>query len=187
MKKRCGWVPENDKLYLRYHDKEWGVPVRNDRKFFEMLLLEGFQAGLSWSTILKKRKNFKNAFSGFNFVEIAKYGKKDIVRLMKNEGIIRNSLKIQSSIKNARVYIKIRNEFGSFNKYLWNFASGKTVKKKYKSCKQIPAKTKLSHEISKDLKQRGMNFVGPTIVYAFLQAVGIVNDHEVGCFRYSEV
>ena len=184
---RCGWVPENDKLYLNYHDEEWGVPVHNDKKLFEMLLLEGFQAGLSWLTILKKRKNFKDAFSGFDFATIANYGKRDISRLMKDEGIIRNKLKIESSIKNARVYIEIRKEYGTFNNYLWGFVNGKTITNRYKSWKEIPARTELSDEISKDLKHRGMNFVGSTIIYAFLQSIGIVSDHEVDCFRYSEI
>ena len=184
---RCGWVPEDNKLYLKYHDNEWGVPIHNDKKLFEMLLLEGFQAGLSWLTILKKRNNFKTAFSGFAFTKIANYGKKDISRLLKDEGIIRNRLKIESSIKNARIYIEIRKECGTFDKYLWGCVSGKTITNKYKSWKEIPARTELSDEISKDLKKRGMNFVGSTIVYAFLQSIGIVNDHEVGCFRYSEI
>ena len=184
---RCGWVPENDKLYLKYHDTEWGVPIHNDKKLFEMLLLEGFQAGLSWLTILKKRKNFQNAFSGFDFTTIAHYGKRDISRLMKDEGIIRNKLKIESSIKNARVYIEIRKEYGTFNRYVWGFVNGKTITNNYKSWKEIPAKTELSDVISKDLKKRGMNFVGSTIIYAFLQSIGIVNDHEVDCFRYSEI
>ena len=187
MKNRCGWVPENDKLYLRYHDNEWGVPIHNDKKLFEMLLLEGFQAGLSWSTILKKRKNFENAFSGFYFTKIANYGKRDVARLLKDEGIIRNRLKIESSIKNAHAYIEIRKEYGTFDTYLWGFVNGKTIKNKYKSWRGIPAKTGLSDEISKDLKKRGMNFVGSTIIYAFLQSFGIVNDHEIDCFRYSEI
>ena len=187
MKNRCGWVPENDKLYLKYHDQEWGVPIHNDKKLFEMLLLEGFQAGLSWLTILKKRKNFNNAFSGFDFTKISDYGTREIVRLMKDEGIIRNRLKIESSINNARVFIEIRKEYGTFDKYLWDFVNGKTITNRYKSWKEIPAKTELSDEISKDLKKKGMNFVGSTIIYAFLQSIGIVNDHEVDCFRYAEI
>tara|TARA_Y100000310_G_scaffold334463_1_gene414322 strand:- start:99 stop:665 length:567 start_codon:yes stop_codon:yes gene_type:complete len=187
VKKRCGWVPENNRIYLEYHDKEWGAPVHSDRKLFEMLLLEGFQAGLSWLTILKKREKFKKAFSGFDFVKIAKYGKRDVARLMKDEGIIRNRLKIESAIKNARAFLEIRKEFGSFSKYLQGFVEGKPIKNRYKSWKQIPAKTALSDKISKDLKKRGMNFVGSTIIYAFLQSVGVVNDHEVNCFRHSEI
>tara|TARA_B100000315_G_C14437169_1_gene522966 strand:- start:363 stop:926 length:564 start_codon:yes stop_codon:yes gene_type:complete len=187
MKKRCGWVPENNIDYLKYHDVEWGVPVRDDKKLFEMLLLEGFQAGLSWLTVLKKRDNFRNAFSGFDFIQIAKYNNQDILRLMENEGIIRNKLKIESSIKNAQAFIEIQEEFGSFNEYIWSFVDGKPIKNECESWKQIPPKTVLSDKISKDLKKRGMNFVGSTIIYAFLEAVGIVNDHEVSCFRYSEV
>lgn len=180
-------MPENNKIYLDYHDREWGAPVHDDRKLFEMLLLEGFQAGLSWLTVLKKRQNFKKAFFGFDFVKIAKYGKMDVARLMKNDGIIRNKLKIESSIKNACAFIEIRKEFGSFNKYVWDFVEDKPIKNRYRNWKQIPAKTALSDKISKDLKKRGMNFVGSTIIYAFLQSVGIVNDHEVNCFRHSEI
>lgn len=187
MKKRCGWVPEDNTIYLNYHDKEWGVPVHDDKKLFEMLLLEGFQAGLSWLTVLKKRDNFRKAFSDFDFTKIARYSNKDITRLMKNEGIIRNKLKIESSIKNAKAFIEIQKELGSFNEYIWNFVDGKSINSKCKSWKQIQPKTLLSDKISKDLKKRGMNFVGSTIIYAFLQAVGIVNDHEVDCFRYSEI
>ena len=182
--KRCGWVPQDNQIYQDYHDKEWGVPVHNDKKLFEMLLLEGFQAGLSWSTILNKRKNFKKAFSNFDYVKIAKYNKKDITRLMNDAGIVRNRLKIESSIRNAKAYIEIRKEFGSFDKYLCGFVNNKQIKNKFKNWKQIPPKTELSDEISKDLKKRGTNFVGSTIIYAFLQAVGVVNDHEVSCFRY---
>jgi len=187
MKKRCAWVSENNMDYLKYHDEEWGVPVHNDKHLFEMILLEGFQAGLSWLTVLRKRDNFRKAFSNFDYKKIAKYNSKDITRLIKNEGIIRNKLKIESSIKNAKAFIEIQKEFGSFNEYIWGFVNGKTIKNKRKSLKQIPAKTLLSDKISKDLKKRGMNFVGSTIMYAFLQAVGIVNDHEVSCFRYSKV
>lgn len=187
MRKRCGWVPENNELYLKYHDQEWGVSIHNDKKLFEMLLLEGFQAGLSWLTILKKRKNFKNAFSGFDFTKISDYGTRDMVRLLKDEGIIRNRLKIESSINNARVFIEIRKKYGTFDKYLWGFVNGKTITNRYKSWKEIPAKTELSDEISKDMKKKGMNFVGSTIIYAFLQSIGIVNDHEVDCFRYAEI
>jgi DNA-3-methyladenine glycosylase I len=187
MRKRCGWVPENNELYLQYHDQEWGVPIHSDKKLFEMLLLEGFQAGLSWLTILNKRKNFKNAFLGFDFTKISDYGTRDMVRLMKDEGIIRNRLKIESTIKNARVFIEIRNKYGTFDKYLWGFVNGKTITNRYKSWKEIPARTELSDEISKDLKKKGMNFVGSTIIYAFLQSIGIVNDHELDCFRYAEI
>jgi len=187
MKKRCGWVSTDNLDYVKYHDKEWGVPVHDDKKLFEMLFLEGFQAGLSWLTILRKRENFKKAFSKYDYKKIAKYNDKDIARLLENEGIVRNKLKIKSAIKNAEAFIQIQEEFGSFDKYIWNFVNGKAVKNKSRNWKQLPATTSLSDKISKDLKKRGMNFVGPTIIYAFLQAVGIVNDHEVNCFRYSEV
>ncbi|MFP4400356.1 MAG: DNA-3-methyladenine glycosylase I [Candidatus Woesearchaeota archaeon] len=185
MSQRCGWVPKDNILYEKYHDTEWGVPVHDDNKLFEMLLLEGFQAGLSWLTILKKRDNFRKAFSGFDYNKISKYDQSDIERLMKDEGIVRNKLKIESAIKNAKAFIDIQKEFGSFDKYIWNFTDGKTIPNKFESYKEVPAKTKLSDKISKDLKKRGMNFVGSTIIYSFLQAVGVVNDHEISCFRYS--
>jgi DNA-3-methyladenine glycosylase I len=178
--KRCSWVNE-DKLYQDYHDEEWGVAVHDDRVLFEFLILEGAQAGLSWITILKKRENYRKAFDGFDFEKIALYGEDDVERLMGNEGIVRNRLKINSAVRNAKVFISIRKEFGSFDKYIWGFVEGRVVDDKIRNMKDIPATTDLSDEISKDLKKRGMNFVGSTIIYAFLQAVGIVNDHEVGC------
>ena len=185
-KQRCPW-PANDKLYVNYHDKEWGVPVHNDRKLFEFLLLEGFQAGLSWRTILYKRQNFRKAFDNFDFNRVAKYNKQKINSLMKNSGIIRNKLKIESVVRNAKAFIKIRNEFGTFDKYIWSFVKYEPIKNNFKSLKELPARTELSDFISKDLKKRGFNFVGSTIVYAHMQATGIVNDHLTSCFRYKEL
>jgi DNA-3-methyladenine glycosylase I len=183
---RCPW-PANDPLYIKYHDKEWGVPVHNDRKLFEFLLLEGFQAGLSWRTILVKRPNFRKAFDNFDFNIVAKYDKRKINSLMKDAGIIRNQLKINSAVSNAKAFIAVRKEFGTFNKYIWGFVNGKPIKNKFKSIKEVPARTELSDLISKDLKKRGFNFVGSTIVYAHMQATGMVNDHFVDCFRYNEL
>jgi DNA-3-methyladenine glycosylase I len=182
---RCPW-PANDKLYQKYHDKEWGVPIHNDRKLFEFLLLEGFQAGLSWRTILTKRPNFRKAFDTFDFNKIAKYDKRKINSLMKDAGIIRNQLKINSAVTNAKAFIKVRKEFGTFDKYIWGFVNGKPIKNKFSTLKELPAKTELSDLISKDLKNRGFNFVGSTIVYAHMQATGMVNDHLTSCFRYNE-
>ncbi|MBW3019697.1 DNA-3-methyladenine glycosylase I [Candidatus Woesearchaeota archaeon] len=182
--KRCGWVPGNDGLYQKYHDEEWGVPVHDDRLLFEMLILEGAQAGLSWSTVLKKRNNYKKAFDNFDVKKIIKYDENKIQELINNEGIIRNKLKIRSTIQNAKAFIEIQKEFGSFDKYIWSFTNNKQIKNKFKSYKEIPPKNDLSDKISKDLKKRGMNFVGSTIIYAFLQAVGIVDDHEIECFRH---
>jgi len=182
--KRCDWVPLDNKLYLNYHDKEWGVPVHDDTKLFEMLILEGAQAGLSWSTVLKKRKNYKKAFDNFNYKNIARYDEKKVQELLNDAGIIRNKLKIRSTIRNAKVFLEIQKEFGSFDKYIWGFVNFKQVQNKFKSMKELPAKTELSDKISKDLKKRGMNFVGSTIIYAYLQAIGIVNDHQIDCYKY---
>jgi DNA-3-methyladenine glycosylase I len=183
---RCPW-PADDKLYIKYHDNEWGVPVHNDKKLFEFLLLEGFQAGLSWRTILYKRQNFRKAFDNFDFNKVAKYDKRKINSLMKDTGIIRNQLKINSAVSNAKAFIAVRKEFGTFDKYIWGFVSGKPMKNKFKSTKEVPARTELSDLISKDLKQRGFNFVGSTIIYAHMQATGMVNDHLTECFRYNEI
>jgi DNA-3-methyladenine glycosylase I len=172
---------------IKYHDKEWGVPVHNDRKLFEFLILEGFQAGLSWRTILHKRENFQEAFDNFDFNKIAKYNRKKINSLLKNEGIIRNKLKIEAAITNAKAFLQVRKEFGTFDKYIWSFVNGKPIDNKFKSLKELPAKTKLSAKISEDLKKRGFKFVGSTIVYAHMQATGMVNDHVVSCFRYKEI
>lgn len=183
---RCPW-PANDPIYIKYHDKEWGVPIHSDKKLFEFLLLEGFQAGLSWRTILMKRNNFKKAFDNFDFNKVAKYDKRKINLLMNDSGIIRNQLKINSAVKNAKAFLEVRKEFGTFNKYIWEFVNGKPIKNKFKSLKELPARTELSDLISKNLKQRGFNFVGSTIVYAHMQATGMVNDHLTTCFRYKEL
>ena len=184
--KRCEWVPKDNELYAKYHDEEWGVFEHADDKLFEMLILEGAQAGLSWSTVLKNRENYRKAFDGFDYLEISKYGERKVKELLENEGIIRNRLKIRSAIRNAKVFLELQKEFGTFDKYIWGFVQGKTVKNTFKSMKEIPTKTELSDEISKDLKKRGMNFVGSTIIYAYLQAIGIVNDHQIDCFRYKK-
>ncbi|MBE0538069.1 MAG: DNA-3-methyladenine glycosylase I [Ignavibacterium sp.] len=184
-KTRCPW-PSNNDLYIKYHDTEWGVPVHNDKKLFEFLLLEGFQAGLSWRTILYKRQNFRKAFDNFDFNKVAKYNKRKIDSLMKDAGIIRNQLKINSAVSNAKAFIAVRKEFGTFDKYIWRFVDGKPIKNNFKSLKELPAKTELSDLISNDLKKRGFNFVGSTIVYAHMQATGMVNDHLVNCFRYNK-
>ncbi len=186
MIKRCQWCGD-DQLYVEYHDKEWGVPVHNDKKLFEMLILEGAQAGLSWITILRKRKNYRKALDNFDPVKIAKYDSKKVKELLKNEGIIRNRLKIAATITNAKAFLKVKKEFGSFDKYIRQFFNGKTIINKCKDLKNIPAKTKESDAMSKDLKKRGFKFVGSTICYAFMQAVGMVNDHTTDCFRYKEL
>ncbi|UGV41882.1 DNA-3-methyladenine glycosylase I [Methanococcoides orientis] len=185
MKLRCEWANAND-LEIEYHDSQWGVPVHDDRILFEFLILEGAQAGLSWNTILKRRASYKEAFDDFDFNKIAAYDGAKIEELMQNSGIIRNRRKIMSSIKNASSFIEIRDEFGSFNKYIWSFVHYRPIQNSFKSMSEIPATTELSEKISKDLKKRGFSFVGPTIVYAFMQAVGMVNDHVIGCFRYEE-
>lgn len=182
---RCAWA-SGDPLYEKYHDTEWGKPLKDDDMLFEFLILEGFQAGLSWITILKKRENFRKAFSNFNARKIAKYGQKDFDRLMQDAGIIRNRQKITAAISNAQVFLDVQNEFGSFSDYFWNFTNGKPIVNKWKEMGQIPAKTKLAETISKDMKNRGFKFVGPTIIYAHMQATGMVNDHLVSCFRHAE-
>jgi len=186
MKQRCPW-PSDDKLMIKYHDKEWGVPIHNDRKLFEFLILEGFQAGLSWRTILYKRENFREAFDNFDFNKVAKYNRKKINSLLKDEGIVRNKLKVEGAITNAKAFIQVRKEFGTFDKYIWGFVSGKPIKNKFKSLNQLPAKTELSDKISEDLRKRGFKFVGSTIIYAHMQATGMVNDHLVRCYRHKEV
>lgn len=184
--KRCEWVPNNNLEYQKYHDEEWGVPVHDDRKHFEMLILEGAQAGLSWETVLKKREGYKNAFNNFDVKKCANMPDNELEKLMKNESIIRNRLKIFSVRKNAIAFIAIQKEFGSFDKYIWDFVGGKTIVNNFTSISQIPAETETSKRISKDLKKRGMTFVGPTIIYAYMQAVGLVNDHITSCFRFNE-
>jgi DNA-3-methyladenine glycosylase I len=183
--KRCGWA-RND-LAIEYHDKEWGVPVHDDRLFFEFLILEGAQAGLSWDTILRKRDAYRKAFDNFAPEKVARYSEAKIAKLLQNEGIIRNRLKIKSAVSNARAFLAVQKEFGSFDKYIWSFVGGKPLDNKVKSMSDVPAKTEISDAISKDLKKRGFNFVGSTIMYAFMQATGMVNDHTRECFRYKEI
>jgi DNA-3-methyladenine glycosylase I len=183
---RCPW-PGDDPIYVAYHDKEWGVPVHNDKKMFEFLLLEGFQAGLSWRTILMKRQNFRKAFDNFDFNKIALYDKRKIKSLMEDAGIIRNKLKIESAVRNARAFIEVRKEFGTFNKYIWGFVNNKPVVNTFRNIRELPARTELSDLISIELKKRGFNFVGSTIIYAHMQATGMVNDHLTSCFRYTEL
>ena len=184
MTNRCEWP--NDDLMIEYHDKDWGIPVHDDKKLFEMLILEGAQAGLSWSTILKRRKTYRKAFSNFNALKVSKFSQKDVARLLKDEGIIRNKLKIISAINNANQFLKIQKEFDSFDKYVWGFVDGKPIVNKFKRLSDIPASTLVSDKLSKDLKKRGFNFVGSTICYAFMQSVGMVNDHTRNCFRHQE-
>jgi DNA-3-methyladenine glycosylase I len=185
-KNRCPWST-SDPLYIGYHDAEWGVPVHDDQRLFEMLVLDGAQAGLSWITILRKRENYRKAFHDFDPEEVARYGKKEIGRLLKNEGIVRNRLKIESAVKNANAFLEVQREFGTFDSYIWQFVGGSTKVNSWKSLKQIPASTKQSDAMSKDLKRRGFSFVGSTICYAFMQAAGLVNDHVTTCFRYGEL
>ncbi|WP_299890333.1 DNA-3-methyladenine glycosylase I [uncultured Lacinutrix sp.] len=185
-KHKCGWCVGDD-LYEAYHDKEWGTPIYDDHSLFEFLILETFQAGLSWITILRKRENFREAFDFFDYKKIAKYDEDKKNELLQNAGIIRNKLKVNATITNAQSFLKIQEEFGSFSKYIWAFVDGKPIKNKLKNHKEAPANTPLSNTLSKDLKKRGFKFVGSTVVYALMQATGMVNDHEVECFRYNEV
>lgn len=185
--KRCHWAQAGGELDIRYHDREWGVPCHDDRVLFEFLILEGAQAGLSWSTILKKRENYREAFDGFDSRRIAKYDAKKLASLLKNEGIIRNRLKVAGAVKNAKAFLKVQDEFGSFDQYIWTFVGGKPRINRWKQRGQVPAKTAESDAMSKDLKKRGFTFVGSTICYAFMQAMGMVNDHWVECFRYRQV
>jgi len=186
MKIRCSWAG-HDPLYIKYHDTEWGVPVHDDRRWFEFLLLEGAQAGLSWLTILKKRSNYRKAFDNFKPDKIAAYDSAKIKVLLSDAGIIRNRLKIAAAVQNAASFLAVQQEFGSFDRYIWQFVGGSTLLNSWKSGSEIPAQTPLSAAMSADLKKRGFKFVGPTICYAFMQATGLVNDHIVGCFRYGEV
>jgi len=187
MKKRCEWLDLTKDYYLKYHDSDWGVQVHNDKKLFEFLILEGAQAGLSWNTILKKRENYRKAFDNWDYKKIEKYTSKKEQELLQNAGIVRNRLKIKSAIKNAQVFIEIQEEFESFDKYIWDFVNNKQIINKFEKVKDIPSTTELSDKISKDLKKRGMTFIGSTIIYAFMQAIGMVNDHQIDCFRYNEV
>jgi len=184
-KKRCDW-PGNNSLMVAYHDKEWGVPVHDDRKLFEFLILEGAQAGLTWQTILNKRETYRKAFDKFDVKKIVRYGAKDVKRLLADPGIIRNRLKVAAAIGNAKAFSAVQKEFGSFDKYIWQFVGGKPIDHKIQAMKNIPFTTKESDAMSKDLLKRGFKFVGSTICYAFIQAVGLVNDHEVKCFRYKK-
>jgi len=185
-KTRCGWAG-SDPSYIGYHDEEWGVPVHDDRRLFEFLVLEGAQAGLSWITILRKRDAYREAFDDFDPEKVARYDARRVQKLLKNEGIVRNRLKIASAVKNARAYLAVQEEVGSFAKYQWDFIGGKPLVNRWQSLKQIPPRTALSDALSKDLTKRGFSFVGSTIIYAHMQAVGMVNDHVVGCFRHAEV
>jgi DNA-3-methyladenine glycosylase I len=183
---RCAWCG-NDPLYIEYHDTEWGVPVYDDAKLFEFLILETFQAGLSWITILRKRENFRQAFDNFDYKKIAKYNDAKFEALLNDAGIIRNKLKIKATISNALAFMEIQKEFGSFSAYIWGFVEGKPIKNNWKSLSELPAKTALSDLISKDLKKRGFKFVGSTVIYAHMQATGMLNDHIIDCFRYHQV
>jgi DNA-3-methyladenine glycosylase I len=182
---RCDWA-KNDPA-IAYHDAEWGVPQHDDRRLFEFLILEGAQAGLSWDTVLRKRENYRAAFDNFDAEKIARYDDAKCAELLQNEGIIRNRLKIASAVGNAKAFLKVKEEFGSFDSYIWSFTDGKPVKNDWENISQVPAKTEISDALSKDLKKRGFNFVGSTIMYAFMQACGLVNDHLVSCFRYKEI
>ena len=184
---RCDWVPPDNDLYLAYHDKEWGVPLHDDHKLFEMLVLEGMQAGLSWGTILMKREAFREAFSGFDPVKVARYDESKIARLLTNAGIVRNELKIRSAVANAKAFIAVQKEVGSFDAYIWELVGNKPAVNRWRTLKELPTATAESKRISQDLINRGFRFVGPTIVYAHMQATGMVNDHLIHCFRYREL
>jgi len=183
---RCGWLTA-DPLYVAYHDTEWGVPVRDDHRLFEFLILETFQAGLSWLTVLRKRENFRRAFAGFDVRRVAAFSEADVERLMQDAGIIRNRAKIQAAVTNAQAFIRIQDGFGTFSSYIWGFVDGRSIVNSFPSLKDVPATTPLSDAISKDLKERGFRFVGSTVVYAHMQATGMVNDHTTDCFRWAEL
>lgn len=185
-KHRCGWC-KGDELYEAYHDKEWGVPVKDDATLFEFLILETFQAGLSWITILRKRENFRKAMDDFDYKKIAKYDQTKKDALLQDSGIIRNKLKVNATVTNAQAFMEVQKEFGSFSSYIWSFVDERPIKSSFKDYRNAPANTPLSDTLSKDLKKRGFKFVGSTVVYAHMQATGMVNDHEIGCFRYNEV
>lgn len=178
--KRCHWVDEKSDIYVKYHDEEWGEPKHDDKELFELLILEGFQAGLSWITVLKKRKAFRKAFDNFDYNKVAKYSENRVEKLLQNADIIRSRSKINSAINNAKIFIEIQKEFGSFSKYIWSFTNGKVI---YSKSDEVLVSTPLSDAISKDLKRRGMKYVGTVIIYSYLQAIGVVNDHEKGCFK----
>ncbi len=185
--RRCPWPTSGDDLYIAYHDTEWGVPVRDDRKIYEYLVLESFQAGLSWRTILRKRENFRRAFDNFDYQKVARYTGRDVKRLMNDEGIIRNRQKIEASINSAKRFIEVRKEFGTFSKYMWSWVKNKPIKHHLKTAKDYPVHIEEAVAWSKDLKKRGFKFLGPTVVYAHMQATGMVNDHVTDCFRYGRV
>lgn len=184
---RCGWVPSGDALYEAYHDKEWGVPVYDDRIIFEFLVLESAQAGLSWITILRKRENYRRLFANFDPQKVARFAPKDVTRLLNDAGIIRNRLKIEATINNAQRFLEVQKEFSSFSKYIWPFVGGKPKRNKWRHIKELPAVTPEAEVLSKDLKRRGFKFLGPTVIYAHMQATGMVNDHTTDCFRYHVV
>lgn len=186
-KTRCQWSTGGNELYIDYHDREWGVPQHDDRMLFEFLILEGAQAGLSWSTILNKREGYRKAFSGFDPVRVSLYDKAKIARLLQDPGIVRNRLKVESAVINARAFLAVQEEFGSFDTYIWQFTNGTTIQNSWKAMKQVPASTKESDAMSKDLKSRGFKFVGSTIMYAHMQATGMVNDHTIHCFRWKQL
>ena len=183
---RCGWC-EGDDLYEAYHDNEWGVPVYDDDTIFEFLILETFQAGLSWITVLRKRENFREAFDNFDYKKIANYSEEKIQELLQNPGIIRNKLKVRATVTNAKAFMKVQKEFSSFSKYIWDFLDGNPIQNEVEDYKNAPATTAISDKLSKDLKKKGFKFVGSTVLYAHMQATGMVNDHEISCFRHSEV
>jgi DNA-3-methyladenine glycosylase I len=186
VKSRCAWCG-SDPLYMRYHDEEWGVPVHDDRKHFEFLILEGAQAGLSWITILRKRENYREAFADFDPERVARFGKRDVECLLKNPGIVRNRLKVESTVKNARAFLEIQDEFDGFDNFVWRFVGGKPIQNHWKDMRDAPTTTLESDALSKDLKKRGFTFVGSTIIYAHMQAIGMVNDHVIDCFRHKQV
>jgi len=186
MKERCGWA-RGDRLLIDYHDEEWGVPLHDDRLLFEFLILEGFQAGLSWLTILRKRENYRKAFDRFDPTIIGQYNEEKIRELMQDAGIVRNSLKIRAAVDNARAFLDVQDEFASYDEYIWQFVDGSTIQNEWRHLKEIPSTSGESEAMSQDLKRRGFKFVGPTICYAFMQAVGMVNDHLVSCFRYRQL
>ncbi len=186
-KKRCDWAKPNNALYVKYHDEEWGVPVYDDETMFEFLILESFQAGLSWEIVLKKRENFRRAFSNFDPVKVERFSSGKIEKLQSDASIIRNKLKINAAVNNARQFLKVQEEYGSFSNYIWDFVDGRPIQNRWKSLSDLPANTELSDKISKDLKKRGFKFMGSTVIYAHLQATGLINDHLVSCFRHEEV
>jgi len=184
---RCDWCKNTFPEYVEYHDKEWGVPIYDDQRQFEFLLLESAQAGLSWSTILKKREGYRKAFAGFDAQQVARFDETKVQQLLNNEEIVRNELKIRSAINNARCFLEIQQEFGSFSDYIWSFVDDKPIQNHWKSLEEVPAQTEISNKLSKDMKKRGLKFIGGTIMYAHMQATGLVNDHLVSCFRHAEI